>query len=531
MQTRLSGESRMFTLLFFALSLCCNAGKPTCETPDNSPVLDDISGLLQVKTSGLEKMKSRATDSPVYSTATATSIRGARSLQAELCKGKAGSSDDFKQMRLDTMKLYEVEFQKSEDVAVALGAVLELEECGVEAEKASRSGSDPARSEAVRQDLSRELHSVHQQHKAEYEKARTSLTSMMKRRSDNGRLFRQVSEEVGHGHWVMAQESAKTCVETCSSVGEWCDVQMMENLDSREAVQAAVQASGGTCSSFEEMILYTAWDGPWTEGNRCAFSPFAFTDCTMRVNSGFHRVCACTSTEGPSKAQPRRGMFEHILPALPLPDKLVRKGSQLGDEDRDVVGPQTLSKLGSECIAYTFGVAYELGYERSLTADYGCTVHAFDCTMLDGKRLMEYLNLISGYPNLVFHPWCIGEHKSTYAGWENQTTGVFLGLEEVMTKLGHKAIDLLKFDIEGNEWALFDTLLKTRKDLLPHQLAFEIHTYGAQHSAVPQDLVGDKGERETAELFNRLYDAGYMLTSKAVNVKDPSCAEMLMVRM
>ena len=50
----------------------------------------------------------------------------------------------------------------------------------------------------------------------------------------------------------------------------------------------------------------------------------------------------------------------------------------------------------------------------------------------------------------------------------------FFPLHDIMKKLYHKDITILKFDIEGFEWALFeDEILKMPNP--PQVLAFELH--------------------------------------------------------
>merc|ERR1712187_1035342 len=57
---------------------------------------------------------------------------------------------------------------------------------------------------------------------------------------------------------------------------------------------------------------------------------------------------------------------------------------------------------------------------------------------------------------------------------------VFKTLSQTMKELGHSYIDLLKLDIEGFEWFLFETEVFTKKrEQLPEQIAFELHTSAA----------------------------------------------------
>merc|ERR1711971_283875 len=136
-----------------------------------------------------------------------------------------------------------------------------------------------------------------------------------------------------------------------------------------------------------------------------------------------------------------------------------------------------------------------------------------------------------------FHHWCIGGRGNVslkeivYVQQQSleETSLMFKSLAETMEELGHSFIDLLKFDIEGFEWQLFDSeLLSGAK--LPEQLAFELHTQKANPMYVPPGNVADKGFVQVNRLFKDLYDEGYRVTSKELNSGDPACAEFVMIK-
>ena len=79
-----------------------------------------------------------------------------------------------------------------------------------------------------------------------------------------------------------------------------------------------------------------------------------------------------------------------------------------------------------------------------------------------------------------------------------------------MHELGHADISILKFDIEGYEWKVFeDEILKWTKPYA-EQLAFELHTEGANPAYVPRELVKNKGQPEVTHLFSQLSRMGCM---------------------
>mmetsp|Transcript_74922 Transcript_74922/g.132513 ORF Transcript_74922/g.132513 Transcript_74922/m.132513 type:complete len:494 (-) Transcript_74922:75-1556(-) len=108
----------------------------------------------------------------------------------------------------------------------------------------------------------------------------------------------------------------------------------------------------------------------------------------------------------------------------------------------------------------------------------------------------------------------------------------FKSLAETMQELGHTHVDLLKFDIEGYEWQLFQSEILSTNDRtqLPEQIAFELHTRGANPSYVPVELVSSKGPEQVGDLFLSLFDIGYRVISKEINSGDGHCAEFVALR-
>mmetsp|Transcript_2399 Transcript_2399/g.6404 ORF Transcript_2399/g.6404 Transcript_2399/m.6404 type:complete len:134 (-) Transcript_2399:304-705(-) len=97
-----------------------------------------------------------------------------------------------------------------------------------------------------------------------------------------------------------------------------------------------------------------------------------------------------------------------------------------------------------------------------------------------------------------FRPWCVGKEKdlmdkgeSRYTqGQSSERVYQFYGLGEIMEKLGHKRLTMLKLDIEGFEWSLFENEIFTLDPaLLPSVLVFELHTFGADSKSVSPALV------------------------------------------
>mmetsp|Transcript_128503 Transcript_128503/g.410939 ORF Transcript_128503/g.410939 Transcript_128503/m.410939 type:complete len:111 (-) Transcript_128503:302-634(-) len=95
-----------------------------------------------------------------------------------------------------------------------------------------------------------------------------------------------------------------------------------------------------------------------------------------------------------------------------------------------------------------------------------------------------------------------------------------------MAELGHENVDLLKFDIEGFEWGLFEQDFYGCS-VRPMQLSFELHTEKANPVCVPKTAVAGRGFAAVNKLFSKLYGFGYRVVSKELNDGDHACAEFV----
>mmetsp|Transcript_83306 Transcript_83306/g.212121 ORF Transcript_83306/g.212121 Transcript_83306/m.212121 type:complete len:111 (-) Transcript_83306:138-470(-) len=97
-----------------------------------------------------------------------------------------------------------------------------------------------------------------------------------------------------------------------------------------------------------------------------------------------------------------------------------------------------------------------------------------------------------------------------------------------MAELGHENIDLLKFDIEGFEWGLFEQDFYG-STVRPMQMSFELHTQSSNPRYVPRVPVAGRGYASVNTLFSKLYGFGYRVVSKELNDADPACAEFVLL--
>jgi hypothetical protein len=223
---------------------------------------------------------------------------------------------------------------------------------------------------------------------------------------------------------------------------------------------------------------------------------------------------------GPSAGDP----FEDVVVSLVLPEEDVHRSDGHGQDDKFFAR----RVLAEGCIVYAAGLAGSVRFEAAVASETGCSVHAFDCTLTAAAPEWTFLS---------FHDWCLGQERS----FENNVYSrskvaagspfVFKSLADARHELGHSQIDMLKVDIEGFEWDLFESsLLAEAGDAnLPQQLLFELHTTGAKPD-VPQSLLVNRSKAAVDRLFLRLFDLGYRVMNKELNDYDSRCAEFAMLR-
>lgn len=116
----------------------------------------------------------------------------------------------------------------------------------------------------------------------------------------------------------------------------------------------------------------------------------------------------------------------------------------------------------------------------------------------------------------------------------NISKPAFEPLNMVLKDRGHMHLDMLKIDIEGGEWPLFEEQILNANNsggILPNQISFELHTKFGNMEFVSQALAGAKGRRAVNLLFMKLWKLGYRVVSKELNRGDAGCAEFVVARL
>jgi hypothetical protein len=244
------------------------------------------------------------------------------------------------------------------------------------------------------------------------------------------------------------------------------------------------------------------------DGLRPAIGPYR---ATARAKLMAGRNTSCTTP---------RCHFDDIQPFVPLAPPLIWKGD--GEADKTMMDPSLTNK--DDCILYGIGIHTDSTFEQAMAPF--CNVHAFDCTITHEQESVKG-------KDFTFHQLCIGEEealKGTNWGFGDAKTHMkFKTLMQAMKDLGHSRIDYLKFDTEGSEWTIFESILALPKERLPRQLNFEMHTQGAAKHAVPETLVLGKTRGAVNDIMLRFMDVGYGILDFQPNKWDGACAELTLI--
>jgi hypothetical protein len=228
-------------------------------------------------------------------------------------------------------------------------------------------------------------------------------------------------------------------------------------------------------------------------------------------------------------------VFSAVMVSMPVSPPIIPHERNVISKEKDLEDKMIIrSALAPPCLVYGLGVAPARTSEyptfENEMAERGCDTHAFDCSVK-----VDDANVVNA--PFHFHPWCIGKDTQGNSDDLKETTWVknkseehlkFKSLADTMIELNHTSLDLLKFDIEGFEWSLFDDEL-LRGTALPRQMSFELHTEGANPRMVPPEVVKGKCFKQVNELFLKLFDRGYRVLSKEINYVDHQCAEFVVV--
>jgi hypothetical protein len=173
-------------------------------------------------------------------------------------------------------------------------------------------------------------------------------------------------------------------------------------------------------------------------------------------------------------------------------------------------------KTDSSCVIYSLGSNNQFQFEDKLLSSTMCEIHTFDCTSDPPRGRNED-------SRLFFHKICIGTPPSS-----SQIMGPFKSFHQVISELGHTSVRVMKWDVEGFEWDIFEEFFSDTT-ILPNQILFELH-YRSHMKAETDWMHREKHAGEIALLAIQLYDAGYRVMHSTANPSCSSCYEWNLMR-
>ena len=151
------------------------------------------------------------------------------------------------------------------------------------------------------------------------------------------------------------------------------------------------------------------------------------------------------------------------------------------------LGKQKWPAVNSKCVIYSFGSNYDFSFEYALSR-LDCEIHTFDPSMpsFQESDLKESMGI-------QFHHVALGP-STLYSNFKT--------LKEIMLSLGHNELEIVKIDIEGDEWAALENIFAS--NLKIRQLILEVHFL---KTTIEQAI----------RVFRKFPENGYVLWSRVDN--------------
>ncbi|KAL4218775.1 hypothetical protein ACF0H5_021362 [Mactra antiquata] len=153
-------------------------------------------------------------------------------------------------------------------------------------------------------------------------------------------------------------------------------------------------------------------------------------------------------------------------------------------------------KPQAPCLVYSFGINNMFDFDNSIVNTFGCDVHCFDPSMKnETRRLSEHV---------WFYKWGLGgRNHVNNKNWEIKT------LDTIRKELGHtnRSIDILKIDIEGDEWNAIPQMIVSRALNDVKQISMETHF--ASEFAHTHNYWGGLPPNKQLSALRQLYDFGF----------------------
>lgn len=208
-----------------------------------------------------------------------------------------------------------------------------------------------------------------------------------------------------------------------------------------------------------------------------------------------------------------------------------------GDGGKWVCDVPLIQKGSGSCLVYSFGSHGDYSFEVGVSNALQCEIHTFDPFTLGTKPSNE---------NIHTHPWGLSLYDSITPRlkWWNDEAKSMRSLSSIKVALGHsnRDIDLLKVDVDGVEFGIFDNEEfwdgLRRNGVVFKQLLIEIHFEGISTDRFTPDFLtaaGEKKKRNSGEAIDRMLRSitshGYVMFHKEVNLAANDACEYSFIKL
>ncbi|KAL7641168.1 UNVERIFIED_CONTAM: hypothetical protein RMT77_008306 [Armadillidium vulgare] len=166
------------------------------------------------------------------------------------------------------------------------------------------------------------------------------------------------------------------------------------------------------------------------------------------------------------------------------------------------------SSKTEECLVLSFGIMLDISFDFSVR-EANCEVHMFDVVNFE-----PFLDIDETF--MTFHEIGLGNKNSELIYTNKNFKATFNTLEYILYNINatSRLINILKIDIEGNEWKVFDYLLN--KSLLlgaVGQIAVEVHDVRDINTSVSESY------KDKLRILTQLEEAGFRRVQYQDNMK------------
>ena len=113
------------------------------------------------------------------------------------------------------------------------------------------------------------------------------------------------------------------------------------------------------------------------------------------------------------------------------------------------------------CVVYSFGSNGEVTFEQALLdlTDHNCDIHVFDYSLNSEKAAV-----VHSVAGVTFHPYGIGKEDTIVRTPFNNGESIvqefqLRNLSSIMAELGHSWVDVLKMDVEWEEYNVLPAII------------------------------------------------------------------------